>query len=51
MYFTVPDILIVEDEEFNRDIMARRLSSGNYQLRFAVDGQQALDMVEEKNRI
>jgi len=48
MFFTTPDILIVEDEEFNRDIMARRLQSGNYNLRFAVDGQQALDMVAEQ---
>ncbi|VAW64606.1 hypothetical protein MNBD_GAMMA09-965 [hydrothermal vent metagenome] len=48
MYFTTPDILIVEDEEFNRDIMAQRLQPCNYQLRFAVDGQQALDMVAEK---
>jgi len=48
MYFTTPDILIVEDEEFNRDIMARRLQTGNYNLRFAVDGQQALDMVAEQ---
>ncbi len=48
MYFSIPDILIVEDEEFNREIMALRLQSCNYNLRFAVDGQQALDMVEEK---
>lgn len=48
MYFSIPDILIVEDEEFNREIMALRLKSCNYNLRFAVDGQQALDMVEEK---
>ncbi len=48
MYFTTPDILIVDDEEFNRDIMARRLQPCNYQLRFAADGQQALDMVAEK---
>jgi two-component system, sensor histidine kinase and response regulator len=48
MYFTTPDILIVEDEEFNREIMALRLQSYNYNLRFAVDGQQALDMVKEK---
>lgn len=48
MYFTTPDILIVEDEEFNRDIMARRLQPCNYNLRFAVDGQQALDMVAEQ---
>lgn len=47
MYFTTPDILIVEDEEFNRDIMARRLQSCNYNLRFAVNGQEALDMVAE----
>jgi len=48
MYFSTPDILIVEDEEFNREIMALRLQSCIYDLRFAVDGQQALDMVEEK---
>ena len=48
MYFTQPDILIVEDEEFNRDIMARRLQPCNYALRFAVNGQEALDMVAEK---
>jgi len=48
MYFATPDILIVEDEEFNRDIMALRLEAYNYDIRFAVDGQQALDMVKEK---
>ncbi len=48
MYFSTPEILIVEDEEFNREIMALRLQSCNYDLRFAVDGQQALDMVKEK---
>lgn len=48
MYFTTPDILIVEDEEFNRDIMARRLQPCNYNLRFAVNGQEALDKVAEQ---
>jgi len=48
MYFSTPDILIVEDEEFNRDIMALRLKSYNYDIRFAVNGQMALDMVAEK---
>ena len=48
MTFTTPDILIVEDEELNRDIMARRLQSSEYNLRFAEDGQQALDQVAEK---
>ena len=45
MLFPKPDILIVEDEELNRDIMARRLSGGEYDIRFAGDGQQALDEV------
>ena len=48
MYFTTPDILVVEDEEFNREIMSLRLQSCNYNIRFAVDGQQALDKVKEK---
>jgi len=48
MIFSIPDILIVEDEELNRDIMARRLQSKEYNIRFAVDGQEALDMVAEK---
>ncbi len=48
MYFSTPDILIVEDEEFNREIMALRLQSYNYNIRFAVNGQQALDMVAEQ---
>jgi signal transduction histidine kinase len=48
MLFIKPDILIVEDDELNRDIMARRLDLGEYEIRFAVDGQQALDKVAEK---
>jgi len=48
MLFTTPDILIVEDEELNRDIMARRMSSESYNIRFAVDGQKALDEVAAK---
>ena len=51
MTFTTPDILIVEDEELNRDIMARRLQSSEYHLRFAEDGQQALDQVAEKREL
>lgn len=48
MTFTTPDILIVEDEELNRDIMARRFQNKNYNIRFAVNGQEALDMVAAK---
>jgi two-component system sensor histidine kinase/response regulator len=48
MIFTTPDILIVEDDVSNRELMAARLQYQNYQLRFAQDGQQALDMVAAK---
>jgi len=48
MYISKPDILIVEDEEFNRDIIALRLEPCHYNLRFAVNGQQALDVIAEK---
>ena len=48
MTFTTPDILIVEDEELNRDIMSRRMESTNYSIRFAEDGEQALEQVAEQ---
>ncbi len=48
MLFTIPDILIVEDEELNRDIMARRLQTQEFTLRFAEDGQKALEQVADK---
>ncbi|TNF34371.1 MAG: HAMP domain-containing histidine kinase [Gammaproteobacteria bacterium] len=49
MFFTEPDILVVEDEPFNRDIMHKHLVHRNYKnIRFAVDGQDALNQVAEK---
>ena len=49
MFFTEPDILVVEDEPLNRDIMYKHLTLRNYNnIRFAEDGQQALDQVAEK---
>lgn len=44
-YSPITDILIVEDDELSRDLMTRRLDSPSYNLRYAVDGQQALDQV------
>ena len=44
-YSPITDILIVEDDELSRDLMTRRLDSPSYNLRYAADGQQALDQV------
>lgn len=46
MTFIKPDILIVEDEAFNRDIMARRLQARDYNLRYAENGDQAREQIQ-----
>jgi CheY-like chemotaxis protein len=37
-------ILVVEDNEVNRDLIVRRLGRQGYQVLTAVDGQQGIDM-------
>ena len=37
-------ILLVEDNEMNRDMLSRRLERKGYQVAIAVDGQQAVTM-------
>ena len=37
-------ILIVEDNEMNRDMLSRRLERKGYAVAMAVDGQQGVDM-------
>jgi CheY-like chemotaxis protein len=37
-------ILLVEDNELNRDMLSRRLERKGYAIAIAVDGQQAVDM-------
>ena len=37
-------ILLVEDNEMNRDMLSRRLARKSYQVIIAVDGQQGIDM-------
>ena len=37
-------ILLVEDNEMNRDMLSRRLERKGYTVLIAVDGQQAVDM-------
>ena len=37
-------ILLVEDNEMNRDMLSRRLARNGYEVVIAVDGQQGVDM-------
>ncbi len=39
-------ILLVEDNEMNRDMLSRRLERRGYQLVIAVDGQQGVDLAK-----
>jgi CheY-like chemotaxis protein len=39
-------ILLVEDNELNRDMLSRRLQRRGYEVILAVDGQQALNFAE-----
>jgi CheY-like chemotaxis protein len=38
----MPKILLVEDDEVNRDMLSRRLERRGYQVLLAVDGEQAM---------
>ena len=40
----MPNILLVEDNELNRDMLSSRLERKGYTVAIAVDGQQAVDM-------
>jgi two-component system, cell cycle response regulator DivK len=40
----VVKILLVEDNEMNRDMLSRRLKRNGYEVVIAVDGQQGVDM-------
>jgi CheY-like chemotaxis protein len=39
---TMPKILLVEDNELNRDMLSRRLVRRGYEITMAVDGREAL---------
>lgn len=45
----MPKILLVEDNEMNRDMLSRRLSRRGYEVVIAVDGQQGCDMALSEN--
>ena len=40
-------ILIVEDNELNRDMLSRRLERRGYEITIAVDGQEGLEKMEQ----
>ena len=40
----MPKILLVEDNEMNRDMLSRRLVRNGFEVAIAVDGQQGVEM-------
>jgi two-component system, cell cycle response regulator DivK len=43
----MPKILIVEDNELNRDMLTRRLARRGYETLAAADGEQGIDMARQ----
>ncbi|MDQ1522254.1 MAG: two-component system, cell cycle response regulator DivK, partial [Pyrinomonadaceae bacterium] len=39
-------ILLVEDNEMNRDMLSRRLARKGYEVSIAVDGKQGVEMAQ-----
>jgi len=44
----MPKILLVEDNEMNRDMLSRRLERKGFQVLIAVDGQQGIDLADSE---
>ena len=44
----MPKILLVEDNEMNRDMLSRRLIRRGYEVAIAVDGDQGLTMAQSE---
>lgn len=45
----MPKVLLVEDNEDNRDMLSRRLIRRNFEVVIAVDGQQGVDMARSES--
>jgi DNA-binding response OmpR family regulator len=43
------NILIVEDDDFFRELIAKRLSSEGYDISEAIDGEQGMEKIKEGN--
>lgn len=41
-------LLLVEDEEMNRDMLSRRLMRRGFEVLLAVDGQEAIDLAQSE---
>ena len=48
MNSTAGHLLVVDDEEMNRDVLARRLEIEGYQVTIAAGGREALDLIERQ---
>jgi CheY-like chemotaxis protein len=44
----MPKILLVEDNEMNRDMLSRRLQRKGYEVVFAVDGESGVEMAKSE---
>jgi len=44
----MPKILLVEDNEMNRDMLSRRLERRGFDLVIAVDGQEGVELAEQE---
>ncbi len=44
----MPRVLLVEDNEMNRDMLSRRLVRRGFEVIFAVDGQQGVDLAKSE---
>ena len=45
----MPKILLVEDNEMNRDMLSRRLERKGYQVVLAVDGQSGMELAQAES--
>ena len=45
----MPRILLVEDNEMNRDMLSRRLARRGFEVVVAVDGKQALELTKSQS--
>lgn len=45
----MPKILLVEDNEYNWDMLSRRLRRHGYEVALAFDGRQGVDMAQSEN--
>jgi two-component system, cell cycle response regulator DivK len=45
----MPRLLLVEDNEMNRDMLSRRLQRKGFEVAIAIDGQQGLDLARAQS--